>query len=49
MECLFMKLVNYLNFAYVYYEMYIPYLSVLKSGSYTRRGSNIRRVVQQNE
>ena len=27
----------------------IPYLSVLKPGSYTRRGSNIRRVVQQSE
>ena len=28
--------------------LYVPYLSVLKPGSYTRRGSNIRRVVQQN-
>ena len=27
----------------------VPYLSVLKPGSYTRRGSNIRWVVQQNE
>ena len=29
--------------------IYIPYLFVLKPGSYTCRGSNIRRVVQQNE
>ena len=29
--------------------MYVPYLSVLKPGWYTRRGSNIHRVVQQNE
>ena len=28
---------------------HLPYLSVLKPGSNTRRGSNIRRVVQQNE
>ena len=27
----------------------IPYLSILKPGSYTRRGSNICRIVQQNE
>ena len=27
----------------------LPYLSILKPGSNTRRGSNIRRVVQQNE
>ena len=31
------------------HEMYLPYLSVLKSGSYTCRGSNIHWVVQQNE
>ena len=30
-------------------QIKLPYLSVLKPGSYTRRGSNIRRVVQQNE
>ena len=34
---------------YVYIRTYIPYLSVLKSGSNTRRGSNIHREVQQNE
>ena len=28
---------------------YVPYLSVLKPGSNTRRSSNIHRVVQQNE
>ena len=31
------------------FKTYIPYLSVLKLGSYTHRGSNIRRVVKQNE
>ena len=31
------------------FYIYILYLSILKSGSYTRRGSNIHRVVQQNE
>ena len=31
------------------YHMHIPYLSVLKLGSNTRRGSNICRVVQQKE
>ena len=35
--------------ACMYVCMYVPYLSVLKPGSYTRRGSNIRQVVQQNE
>ena len=30
-------------------ELKVPYLSVLKPGSNTHRGSNIRRVVQQNE
>ena len=31
------------------HAIFISYLSVLKPGSNTRRGSNIRRVVQQNE
>ena len=31
------------------FKVYIPYLSILKQGSYTHRGSNLRRVVQQNE
>ena len=30
-------------------KFYIPYWSILKPGSYTHRGSNIHRVVQQNE
>ena len=38
---------------YTYYRAvncnWIPYLLVLKPGSNARRGSNIRRVVQQNE
>ena len=33
----------------MYVLLYVPYLSVLKPASYTRRGSNICRVVQQNE
>ena len=35
--------------SYILTTVYVPYLSVLKPGSYTRRDSNIRRVVQQNE
>ena len=30
----------------MYVCVYVPYLSVLKPGSYTSRGSNIRRVVK---
>ena len=35
--------------AYMHEYTYIPYISVLKPGSSTCRGSNICRVVQQNE
>ena len=37
-----------MNMLYIYQNL-LPYLSVLKPGSYTRRGLNIHWVVQQNE
>ena len=41
---------NFLPIAYVCLYMYkVPYLYVLNPGSNTRSGSNICRVVQQNE
>ena len=49
--CLTWYILYHLNWTHVSSKMAcsIPYLSILKPGSNARRGSNIRRVVQQNE